>query len=126
MNRDAALRLAIRCARDSMPPLRLAVIDDVARYPDASTRDVRQRLEKPRNTVDRQLQALHILGVLTCDEVPSERGTIWRYRLADGISAESLLVPDLSVPTHKPTRETLREASDISGTPKPDEAEMGW
>ena len=29
-----ALRLAIRCARDSMPPLRLAILDDVAVHPD--------------------------------------------------------------------------------------------
>ena len=28
MDRDDALRLAIRCARDSMPPLRLPIIDD--------------------------------------------------------------------------------------------------
>ena len=33
MNRADALRLAIRCARDSMPPLRLAIIDDLAAHP---------------------------------------------------------------------------------------------
>ena len=30
MDRRTALRLAIRCARDSVPPLRLALIDDLA------------------------------------------------------------------------------------------------
>ena len=33
MNRGNALRLAIRCARDSMPPLRLAIIDDLSAHP---------------------------------------------------------------------------------------------
>ena len=30
LNRDAAMRLAIRCARDSMPPLRLQIVRDLA------------------------------------------------------------------------------------------------
>ena len=47
IERPAALRLAIRCARDSMPPLRLAILDDVAAHPDSRTVDVRRRLDKP-------------------------------------------------------------------------------
>ncbi|MBA3884286.1 MAG: ArsR family transcriptional regulator [Acidobacteria bacterium] len=100
VDRPAALRLAIRCARDSMPPLRLAIIEDIAQYPGAATKDVRQRLGKPRATVDRQLQALHMLGVLTCHEEDGlHRGqpvTLWRYQLADGIDPD-VLDPD-SVP----------------------------
>jgi hypothetical protein len=64
MDRHKALRLAIRCARDSMPPLRLAIIDDLASNPGSTTSDVRHRINKPWSTVDRQLQALHMLGVL--------------------------------------------------------------
>jgi hypothetical protein len=94
VDRTDALRLAIRCARDSVPPLRLAILDDVAAHPDAPTRDVRQRLDKPRATVDRQLQALHILGCLQVAEVEEEwqgrTTTIWRYRLADGIDPHVL------------------------------------
>ena len=37
IDRADALRLAIRCARDSMPPLRLAILDDLAEHPDSST-----------------------------------------------------------------------------------------
>jgi hypothetical protein len=103
LDRRAALRLAIRCARDSMPPLRLAILDDVATFPGTLTRDVRKRLAKPRATVDRQLQALHMLGVLACDEEDStHRGqdvTLWRYSLAEGIDPDVLdpnSVPDLS------------------------------
>lgn len=102
LNRAAALRLAIRCARDSMPPLRLGILLDVADHPDTTVRDVRRRLDKPRATVDRQLQALHMLNVLACTEQEETyRGrdiTLWRYRLADGIDLTAL-DPD-AVPDH--------------------------
>jgi hypothetical protein len=125
----SALRLAIRCARDSMPPLRLAILDDIAAHPDSLTKDVRKRLGKPRATVDRQLQSLHMLGVLRCDEEERESFgkpvTLWRYRLADDISADVLdpnTVPDL-LPTSvlelkKRDRETEIDIlpSHISGT----------
>ena len=74
MDRADALRLALRCARDSMPPLRLALIDDLSAHPSSTPTEVRKRLGKPRATVDRQLQALHILGVLTLVEVELARG----------------------------------------------------
>ncbi|BBZ60137.1 DUF3854 domain-containing protein [Mycolicibacterium monacense] len=137
MERVAALRLAIRCARDSMPPLRLAIIDDLADEPDSSTAEIRKRIGKPRATVDRQLQALHMLEVLDCDEAEGmHRGkpvTIWYYRLADGIEPTALdstaldslgpnSVPEIPPPTPNPYRRTDRQAdtpvrvSDISGT----------
>jgi hypothetical protein len=34
----------IRCARDSMPPLRLAILEDIAANPDSRILDVRRRL----------------------------------------------------------------------------------
>lgn len=104
VERRAALRLALRCARDSMPPLRLAILDDVAAHPGTLTTDVRRRLQKPRATVDRQLQALHMLGVLACDEDESERFgkvvTHWRYRLADGIDPTVLPCPSPDLSPH--------------------------
>jgi hypothetical protein len=99
MDRQRALWLAIRCARDSMPPLRLAIIDDVAAHPYSTPTDVRKRLGKPRATVDRQLQALHILGVLHLDEETGGERTRWRYRLADGIDPAALLVPEMLLTT---------------------------
>jgi hypothetical protein len=93
MDRDCALRLALRCARDSMPPLRLAILEDVARHPDARASDVRQRLEKPWSTVDRQLQSPHMLGVLACDEEQVGQRSIWRYRIAEGVDPTVLIVP---------------------------------
>jgi hypothetical protein len=102
LTRPAALRLALRCARDSMPPLRLAILEDVAVHPHTRTIDVRRRLNKPRTTVDRQLQALHMLGVLDCDEVEDavrDRST-WYYDVAETIDPAVLRVPDLSPHMH--------------------------
>ena len=120
MDRTDALRLAIRCARDSMPPLRLAIIDDLAQHPHSSTSEVRKALDKPRATVDRQLQALHMLGVLNCDEIEySYNGrTRWFYTLADDIEPDALdpkRVPDLLVDTPSTNeREDEREREDGS------------
>lgn len=119
--RDASLRLAIRCARDSMPPLRLQIIDDLAENPHSTTTDVRKRIEKPRATVDRQLQALHMLGVLSCDEIEYDQRSRWYYSLGEGIAPTSLLVPSLLVETHSHT-EIEPVASYITGTDPPSPA----
>jgi hypothetical protein len=95
MSREQAMRLAIRCARDSMPPLRLQIIDDLAKNPHSTATEVRKRIDKPRATVDRQLQALHYLGVLQLDEIEHPERTRWYYTLADGIEPDALLVPYL-------------------------------
>lgn len=122
LSRPDALGLAVRCARDSMPPLRLAILEDVSKFAGATTNDVRKRLQKPRNTVDRQLQALHMLGLLTCDEearveVDRRPGTIWHYRLAEGIDPDVLNVPEMSGHAHFNTRsETEGRFADFRGT----------
>lgn len=121
MDRASVLRLAIRCARDSMPPLRLAILLDVTRNPNTGTSDVRKRLGKPRATVDRQLQALHMLGVLVCDEEKDPRAgyTLWRYRLAEEIDPAVLDpgdVPDLLLQGGKGDERGLRTPTNISGT----------
>jgi hypothetical protein len=114
IDRTAALRLAIRCARDSVPPLRLRIIDDVAAHPDSPTKDVRKRLGLPRATVDRELQALNMLDVLTMDErdglnpVNGREATTWHYSLAEHINPDVLnperAVPEIAVPTQPPHR----------------------
>ena len=105
MGRGDALRLAVRCARDSMPPLRLAILDDIAEHPASTPTEVRRRIDKPRATIDRQLQALHILGVARLDEEERADGkTTWRYSLADGIDPSTLRPsPDLLVEVHMDT-----------------------
>lgn len=128
MNREHALRLAIRCARDSMPPIRLRIIDDVAANPDTPTKDVRKRLGLPRATVDRELQALNMLGVLNVDERDSvnpvnfRETTVWHYSLADHIDPDALkyenTVPEIAVPTQplQKGHKTLGAPTAESGT----------
>lgn len=132
MDRRLALRLAIRCARDSMPPLRLAIVDDLVKHPHSSTAEIRKRLGKPRATVDRQLQALHMLDVLACEEEDvtwaGKESTRWYYQLADGIDPSALdpkSVPEIALPTpspkgrgqgEHPNSDPLREGSATSGT----------
>jgi hypothetical protein len=114
LTRTEALRLAIRCARDSMPPLRLAIIDDLAEHPDSLVSDVRKRLSKPRATVDRELQALHMLGVVAVDEREEWSRTgkeqrWWYYTIADGIDPTAIdpkALPEKSVHTPNPIEES--------------------
>ena len=101
MTRLRALALAIHCARNSMPPLRLAILEDIAANPGSRIIDVRRRLQRPRATADRALQALHVLGLLVCEEEEEQREDgpryIRHYRLAQPISLDALSVPDSSV-----------------------------
>jgi Bifunctional DNA primase/polymerase, N-terminal len=101
MSRQEAKTLVIRCARDSMPPLRLAILEDIAANPDSRIIDVRRRLQRPRATADRALQALHVLGLLTCREEEEQREDgpryIRHYSIPKGYSLGAISVPDLSV-----------------------------
>ncbi len=96
MSVEEAMDLAIRCARDSVPPLRLAILVDLADHPRSLVSDVRKRLQKPHNTIDRELQALHMLGLVTLDEDSQGSGTRWLYTLRDGIDTTAVF-PDLSL-----------------------------
>ena len=99
MTRNDAMRLAIRCARDSMPPMRLSILQYLTRHPYSTTTDVRKGIDKPRTTVDRQLQALHMLGVVTCDENTLADGRAsWRYSLSRGVDTAVLTVPEQMSP----------------------------
>jgi predicted transcriptional regulator len=90
MDRERALALATRCARDSMPPLRLAVLRDVQAHPGSTTHAVRVRLDRPRSTVDQTLQCLHALGLVTVAEAVEGTRSVWRYSLSDLIDIDAL------------------------------------
>jgi hypothetical protein len=84
----------MRCSRDSFPPLRSEILLDLARSPASRATDVSKRIVKPYRTVRRELEALHTLGLLRCDEeqsVTDENKTIWRYSLADEFDRGTLL-----------------------------------
>jgi hypothetical protein len=94
MERQAALRLAMRCARDSIPTLRREILLDLGESPSSRALDVCRRITKPLRTVRRELEALHMLGLLHCDEEQSamdENKTIWRYSLAANFDRNTLL-----------------------------------
>lgn len=119
MARADAVAMAIRCARDSVPPMRLAIIDDLSDHPESTATDCRKRLQQPRATVDRQMQALHMLGVLELDEQPwGMDGTRWYYSLATGINPNALKVYQKCHPTHSGTQEeSSHTPGDKSGKP---------
>jgi hypothetical protein len=129
MDRHDALRLAIRGARDSMPPLRLKIIDDLAAHPRAYTSDVRRRVNKPWNTVAREMEALHMLEVPEVEEAPyGDERTRWYYSLAAGIDPKTLdpkCLPEKSVPPPNPLEERGGDSdkhspvTDISGEDAP-------
>jgi hypothetical protein len=94
MTRATAMRLALRCARDSIPQLRLEILLDLAHNPRSRAIDVSRNITKPLRTVRRELEALHMLALLRCDEersVVDENKTIWRYSLADAFDRATLL-----------------------------------
>jgi hypothetical protein len=88
MERQPALKLVRRCAKDSIPQLRLTLLFDLANHPRSPVIDIRRRLQRPRLTVDRALQELHTLRLLKCEEEEELRGEKFIhkrfYSLAEG------------------------------------------
>jgi hypothetical protein len=65
--RQQGMQLALRCARDSIPPLRWEILLDVANSRNTKAGDIRKRIRKPWRTVERQINALTMLGALVLD-----------------------------------------------------------
>jgi hypothetical protein len=82
------------------------VRERLAEYP-YSTPSVRRRINKPWKTVDRQLQALHMLGITDVEEIPygnSGEKSSWLYSLSADIKVDSIIStpessPEMSVHT---------------------------
>jgi Bifunctional DNA primase/polymerase, N-terminal len=77
---ENAMRLAIRCARDSIPPLRCEILLDIAAHSNSEPHEVHRRIGRPRHTVRRELEALHMLRLLQCEETDdkNEKGKVVR------------------------------------------------
>ena len=67
LSRQQGMQLAIRCARDSIPPLRLEIMLDVADHPDTTAGEIHKRVKKPFRTVKRAIDTLVMLGVLVIE-----------------------------------------------------------
>jgi hypothetical protein len=72
MSRAEALALALRCARDSVPQLRLSVLRDLKKNPGSQVKEIQRRLQKPWRTINRVLEALHALDLLLCADEEEE------------------------------------------------------
>jgi hypothetical protein len=83
MSRTDALALALRCARDSVPQLRLSVLRDLRKNPGSQVKEIQRRLQKPWRTINRVLEALHSLDLLLCvdeeEESASGKKTTVKY-----------------------------------------------
>jgi hypothetical protein len=99
MEREDAMQLAIRCARDSIPPMRLDILLDLALEDDPSTpAQVCKRTGKAWTSTRRELEALTMLRMVKCEveeEEEDEKKTTkrkWTYELSAGFDRKTLLV----------------------------------
>ena len=92
---DAAMQLAVRCARDSMEPLRRDLLLDIAANPDAEPNEVHRRIVRPLTTVKQNLTALHMLRLVKCEERLERRANrmveVPHYSLAPDLDRATLL-----------------------------------
>jgi hypothetical protein len=96
MSAEVAMRLATRCAGDSLEPLRRDLLLDVAANPDSNPDEVRLRVMRPLTTVKQNLGVLHALRLLACEEREELR---WRrlvsvpyYSVAPELDRATLLM----------------------------------
>jgi len=94
---EHAMRLALRCAHDSIPPLRAEILLDIANNPKSEPHEVHRRIGRPRHTVRRELEALHMLRLLECEETDEENDkgkvvrTIYEYSLGAKFDRDTVL-----------------------------------
>ncbi len=95
MPSDAAMQLAVRCARDSIEPLRRDLLLDIAANPDTEPNEVHRRIVRPLTTVKQNLAALHMLRLVDCEERLERRGNrmveVSYYSLAPDLDRATLL-----------------------------------
>jgi hypothetical protein len=101
ISRSAAFDLVLRCARDSIPPIRLDVLRDLAAHDVENCRvaDVANRLRRPWSTIRRTLDALYVLEMVNIaesnnededdDDEKPDRKTL-RYALAAEVDLSTL------------------------------------
>lgn len=88
---DDAFDLALRCARDSIPPIRLECMCDMAQHADCRPSEVASRIDRPWKAVDRAMSALHSARILSCTKASDgESKPKWLYNIADWIKLEHL------------------------------------
>jgi DNA-binding transcriptional ArsR family regulator len=110
LSRERAFALALRCARDSMPPRRLEILKSLAKTGEQMTvTEVREDVDRPWQTVKRELEALNMLRLatqITEEEAPTDpegKPKIRRsYSLAPGVRLDVLVDGALGQPSSQP------------------------
>ncbi|GAB1642559.1 hypothetical protein [Krasilnikovia sp. MM14-A1259] len=131
MGRERALATAVRVAGDSMPPLRLAILEDLLNHPHSTTTEVRKRLQRPHNTVDRELQALHLLSLLEQHQREGSQG--WRYVLSDlvdqlalkALVSRNVTTRNVGIQEVGPSTESLTDISGNAGASRNVTSQVG-
>jgi hypothetical protein len=97
MEHGDAMRMVIRCARDSMPPERLEALRDVAENPESVMTDIMERLQRAWSSVNRMVQALQALKLVkyrTEERMTGKKKKkvvkVRLYSLADGVDIRAL------------------------------------
>lgn len=102
MDFERGMSLALRCAGDSIPPLRLIVLDDVRRHPGSSVGEVADRTGKPRTSARRTLDQLQLLGALRRsrddEHLPGDLNVRWSVRAGLDVDTLRLMVDRRSEP----------------------------
>lgn len=88
MGQERAVEAALRVARDSIPPARLAVLEHIRANPGLTSRKVAKGIGRPSTTTDRVIQSLHLIGLIDKDEEETYRrdgsqGTSWLWSITD-------------------------------------------
>jgi hypothetical protein len=79
------------------PPLRAEILLDIANNPKSEPHEVHRRIGRPRHTVRRELEALHMLRLLECEETDEENDkgkvvrTIYEYSLGAKFDRDTVL-----------------------------------
>jgi hypothetical protein len=105
LSHDDAMKLAVRLAGDSMPPLRLRILQALAQLQRGTTKMIADALDQPWQAVDKQLQSLHALTALSRTSQASGKKAdqstryAWAYQLnltmPDDLKSHVVLQPSL-------------------------------
>jgi hypothetical protein len=95
IGRDPAMALVLRCARDSIPPTRLAVLKDLAanNIDDCRVSAIANRLNRPWRTTQRTLDSLWVLRLaqrVEVDDKDTKPKKITLYELAADVDLTAL------------------------------------
>ena len=115
LHREEAMAVAVRCARDSIPPMRLACLGALLSEGNRSVGELYHVLQKPRTTVDRTLQALHMIGLVSADTTTSP----WHYSLSTDVKRERLALLALSGDVSRDTPSDILPGFVSKDTPSP-------